>query len=44
MNLLEEISLSNSELIIIDTGNIKDIHRILANKIIKKEELEKGIS
>ena len=41
MDTLKEIALSNNELILIDNGNIKDIHRILANKIIKGEDLEK---
>ena len=38
---LKELALSNNELILVDTGNIKDIHRILANQIIKEEDLEK---
>ena len=37
IDILKEISLSNNELVIIDTGEIKDIHKMLANKIIKKE-------
>ena len=34
INILKEIALSNNELIIIDNGNITNIHRILSNKII----------
>lgn len=37
----KEIALSNNELILIDEGNTKDIDKILANKIIKKEDLSK---
>ena len=35
INLLKDIALSNNELIIINTGKIKDFHKVLANKIIK---------
>ena len=40
INLLKEIALSNNELILVDTGNIKDIHRMFANKIVKYENLK----
>ncbi|MBQ3423162.1 MAG: DUF4116 domain-containing protein, partial [Romboutsia sp.] len=40
LNVLKEISLSNNELIIVDTGYIKEIHKVLANKIITVEDLE----
>ncbi|MBQ3422342.1 MAG: DUF4116 domain-containing protein, partial [Romboutsia sp.] len=42
IDMLKQIALSNNELILVDTGNIKDIHRILANRIITLEDLEKG--
>ena len=44
IEMLKEIALSNNELVVVDTGNMKDIHRVLANKIITKQELQKGIS
>ena len=40
VEILKDIALSNNELIIVDTGNIKNIHKKLANRIVK-EDLEK---
>ena len=41
IKILKEIAISNNELIIVDTGNIENIHRKLANRIVKEEDLEK---
>ena len=42
LGLLKEFALSNNNLIIIDNGNIRDIHKMLANKITTIDELKKG--
>ena len=41
VEILKDIALSNNELIIVDTGNIKNIHKKLANRIIKEEDFKK---
>ena len=43
VEILKEIALSNNELVIVDIGNIENIHRKLANRIIKEEGLEKEL-
>ena len=39
--ILKEIAITNNELIVVDTGNIKNIHKKLANRIIKEEDFKK---
>ena len=41
LTLLKELALSNNKVVLVDTGNIKEIHKILANRIIKVEDLYK---
>ena len=41
LEILKELSLSNNEVILVDTGKTKEIHKLLANRIIKKEDFEK---
>ena len=41
IEILKEIALSNNELILVDEGNINNIHKKLANRIIKEEDLKK---
>ena len=41
VEILKDIALSNNELIIVDTESIINVHKKLANRIVKEEDLEK---
>ena len=41
VEILKDIALSNNELIIVDTESIINVHKKLANRIVKEEDLKK---